>query len=559
MGMGKGVEHRWVRRRTIGTYFLVLLLLITLLAVGSPRLWSLAGMALGSVLLGGLVLRHYLNRLRLEGDLRQHIQELEQARQILQQQYRTALNAMAERKATEDEIHQLAFFDPLTGLPNRRLLLDRLGAALKDGYRSGQFGALLIIDLDNFKQVNDARGHFHGDQLLRQTADTLDAVLRDTDSLARLGGDEFAVLLQGIGRDEESAAQVSELVAYKLQGALEAAFPMGDETPRVSGSIGITLFRNQGITIDEVLQQADMAQYQAKEAGRNTLSFFDPALQSRLQARARLEADLRQALPRDEFRLHYQVQVNAAGETVGAEALLRWQHPERGEVLPGTFIPMAEETRLILPIGDWVLKTACAQLAAWAGDPSTAALTVSVNVSPRQFREADFVEHVMKVLERTGAPADRLKLEATESLLLEARDDARDKMLRLKERGVIFSLDDFGTGYSSLSYLKRLPLTQLKIDRTFVHDLLEDDTSAAIVASTIALSDSLQLDIIAEGVEGVAQRDWLIEHGCLTFQGYLFGRPAAIESLDLNGTPYGAAMMPPLKSEAASLTLARNV
>ncbi|HSP57826.1 MAG TPA: EAL domain-containing protein, partial [Halomonas sp.] len=225
------------------------------------------------------------------------------------------------------------------------------------------------------------------------------------------------------------------------------------------------------------------------------------------------------------------------------EALLRWQHPERGMVLPGAFIPLAEENRLILPIGDWVLETACAQLAAWAEDSSTAALTISVNVSPRQFREADFVEQVMSVLERTGAPADRLKLEATESLLLEARDNARDKMLRLKERGVIFSLDDFGTGYSSLAYLKRLPLTQLKIDQTFVHDLLEDDASAAIVASTIALSNSLQLDIIAEGVEGVAQRDWLIEHGCLAFQGYLFGRPVAIESLDLSGMAHGAAAM----------------
>jgi diguanylate cyclase (GGDEF)-like protein len=536
MDMGAGVEHRWVRRRAIGAYSLALLLLAAVLAVGSQRLWVLGGMALMIALLGGLVLRHYLNHLCLEEGLRQRVQELEQARQALQQQYRATLDEMAERQAAEDEIRRLAFFDPLTGLPNRRLLLDRLGGALKDGYRSGQFGALLFIDLDNFKQINDTRGHFNGDQLLRQVADNLDAVLRDTDSLARLGGDEFAVLLQGIGLDEEAAAHIAELVAHKLLGVLETAFPLGDEALRVTGSIGITLFRDQGITIEKVVQQADMAQHQAKEAGRNTLSFFDPTLQARLHARARLEADLRQALPRNEFQLYYQVQVNAAGEAVGAEALLRWQHPERGMVLPGAFIPMAEENLLILPIGDWVLETACAQLATWAGDPSTAALTISVNVSPRQFREADFVERVMMVIERTGAPADHLKLETTESLLLEARDDARDKMLRLRERGVIFSLDDFGTGYSSLSYLKRLPLTQLKIDQTFVHDLLEDDASAAIVASTIALSNSLQLDIIAEGVEGVAQRDWLIEHGCLAFQGYFFGRPVPAEELDIQAT-----------------------
>ncbi|WP_250148103.1 putative bifunctional diguanylate cyclase/phosphodiesterase [Halomonas jincaotanensis] len=536
MDMGAGVEQRWVRQRAIGAYCLVVMLLAAVLAVWSQRVWVLGGMALMIAVLGGLLLRYYLNHRQLEEDLRQRVRELEQARRTLQQQYKATLDGIAERKVAEDEIRRLAFFDPLTGLPNRRLLLDRLEVALKDSCRSGQLGALLIIDLDNFKQINDTRGHFRGDQLLRQIADTFDAVLRDTDSLARLGGDEFAVLLQGIGPDEESVAHVSHLVAYKLLGVLETAFPLGDEALRVTGSIGITLFRDRGITIDEVLQQADMAQYQAKVAGRNTLRFFDPTLHARLQARARLETDLRQALPRDEFRLHYQVQVNAAGETVGAEALLRWQHPERGMVLPGVFIPLAEENRLILPIGDWVLETACAQLVAWAGDPSTSALTISVNVSPRQFREADFVERVMMVLERTGAPADHLKLEITESLLLEARDNAREKMLRLKERGVIFSLDDFGTGYSSLSYLKRLPLTQLKIDQAFVHDLLEDDTSAAIVASTITLSNSLQLEVIAEGVEGAAQRDWLVEHGCLAFQGNFFGRPVAAEELSIRAT-----------------------
>ena len=442
---------------------------------------------------------------------------------------------ISERKAAEEEIHQLAFFDPLTGLPNRRLMLDRLEVALKDSYRSGQFGALIFIDLDHFKQVNDTLGHHAGDQLLREVAHRYEEVLRDTDTLARLGGDEFAVLLHDLGSEPDAVAVIAERVANKLLTVMQAPVRLGEERVSVSASLGVTLYRDHEMTLDEILQQADMALFQAKAAGRNALAFFDPEMQVRLQARARLEADLRQALPNDELRLHYQPQVDDRGRPVGVEALVRWMHPVRGQVSPGEFIPLAEENRLIVAIGNWVLEQACRQLAAWAADPARSALSLSVNVSPRQFREPDFVQRVLEILEATGAPPHRLKLEVTESLLLEARDEARSRMLELRERGVRFSLDDFGTGYSSLAYLKRLPLDQLKIDQSFVCDLLQDEASEAIVASIIALARSLRLEVVAEGVESEPQRAWLLAHGCGVFQGYLFGRPVPVEALDLDG------------------------
>ncbi|WP_175535120.1 bifunctional diguanylate cyclase/phosphodiesterase [Halomonas saccharevitans] len=445
--------------------------------------------------------------------------------------YVATFNDITRRKAAEEEIHQLAFFDPLTGLPNRRLMLDRLASALKDSYRSGQFGALLYLDLDNFQRVNDTRGHLIGDDLLQQVAMRLDRVLRETDTLARLGGDEFALLLHDLGHDQVQVAVVAERIAHKLLGALQAPMRLAGGELSVTASLGITLYRDRETTLEQVLQQADMALYKAKEAGRDTLRFFDPAMQAQLQRRAQLEADLRQALSRDEFRLYYQPQMGADGQMIGAEALLRWAHPARGMVSPGEFIPLAEENRLIVPIGGWVLETACRQLAAWVRDPAMADLTLSVNVSPEQFREPEFAERTLAILARTGAPPSRLKLEVTESLFVHDRDESRETMRRLKEHGVTFALDDFGTGYSSLSYLKRLPLDQLKIDQSFVRDLLEDEASAAIVASTIALSRSLQLEVLAEGVETEAQRAWLIAHGCEAFQGYLFSRPVPLEEL----------------------------
>ncbi|MBB3183696.1 diguanylate cyclase (GGDEF)-like protein/PAS domain S-box-containing protein [Halomonas fontilapidosi] len=445
--------------------------------------------------------------------------------------YVATFSDISQRKAAEEEIHQLAFYDPLTGLPNRRLMLDRLEGALKDSYRSDQFGALLHVDMDNFKQVNDTLGHHAGDQLLQQVAGRLGGVLRATDTLARLGGDEFAVLLHDLGRDPRRVATVVERVAQKLLGVLQSPISLADDSVTVTGSIGATLYRDHGTTLDEILQQADMALFQAKRAGGDNLYFFDPVMQAQLHARARLEADLRQALPRNELLLHYQPQVDADRRLIGVEALVRWQHPERGMVSPGEFIPLAEENRLIVSIGGWVLETACRQLTAWAEDPVTADLTISVNVSPRQFREADFIERVLATLAHTGARPERLKLEVTESLFVHNRDEAHETMRRLKEHGVTFALDDFGTGYSSLSYLKRLPLDQLKIDQSFVRDVLEDEASAAIVASTIALSESLQLAVIAEGVETEEQRAWLVAHGCHAFQGYLFGRPGPVDSL----------------------------
>ncbi|QTF94353.1 MAG: EAL domain-containing protein [Halomonas sp. BM-2019] len=449
--------------------------------------------------------------------------------------YVATFSDLTERKAAEQEIHQLAFYDPLTGLPNRRLLLDRLEGTLKDSVRTGQFGALVFLDLDHFKRVNDTLGHQAGDLLLQRIAERFGEVLRETDTLARLGGDEFALLLHDLGHEADAVARLVERVAIKLQGVLEAPIRLAEERLIVTASLGITLFRDHETTLDEILQQADMALFQAKSAGRNALSFFDPEMQRRLQVRARLEGDLRQALPRGELRLHYQVQVDESGTVNGVEALLRWQHPQRGMVSPAEFIPLAEESRLIVPIGNWVLETACRQLAVWAADPRTARLTISVNVSARQFRESDFVERVLEILESTGAPAHRLTLEVTESLFVEERDDARDKMLRLRERGITFALDDFGTGYSSLAYLRRLPLDQLKVDQSFVRDLLEDEASMAIVASIIALSRSLKLEVFAEGVETEAQRAWLAEHGCRSFQGYLFGRPVPVEALALDG------------------------
>lgn len=447
--------------------------------------------------------------------------------------YVATLSDITQRKAAEQEIHQLAFFDALTGLPNRRLLIDRIEATLKEAQREGHYSAVMFIDLDNFKTINDSLGHYQGDALLVSVAKRLASIVRDSDTAARLGGDEFVVMLHELGNDIVVAAQHAERIAYKLLTALKEPIVIDEHPLQISGSIGITLFSGQQIGVSEILQQADLAMYQAKASGRNALRFFDPSMQAVVMERAQLEADLRHVIERKELSLYYQTQVDDHGQVVGVEALVRWLHPERGMVSPGVFIPLAEETHLIGMIGEWVLETACRQLVVWSQQPHSSTLCAAVNVSPNQFRQEGFVEQIKAVLARTGANPQRLKLEVTESLLMEDVDEVRCRMEALRQLGIRFSLDDFGTGYSSLAYLKQLPLDQLKIDQSFVRDVLEDPADAAIVHTVIALAHSLELEVIAEGVETQAHRDWLSAQGCQMYQGFLFSRPQPVEKLKL--------------------------
>ncbi len=432
---------------------------------------------------------------------------------------------ITERKVAEREIQYLAFYDHLTGLPNRQLLHDRLGHALAIDTRLSQVGALLFIDVDNFKALNDTLGHAIGDLFLQQLAQRLQACLREGDTLARLGGDEFVIVLENLADTPHEAAAHAMMVGEKVLASFSPPFLLSKYVHHSTSSIGITLFNDQPTTQDELLQRADLAMYQAKAQGRNTLHFFDPAMQAAAAARADLETDLRHALKNQVFELHYQAQVDSQGRICGAEALLRWPHPERGWIAPATFIPLAEETGLILPIGLRVLEIACMQLVAWAAQPHMASLDLAVNVSARQFRQPDFVTQVLGVIDRIGADPHRLKLELTESLLVDNMEETIVKMRALKARGIGFSLDDFGTGYSSLAYLKRLPLDEIKIDQSFVRDMLSDPNNAAIAHSILALGQSLNLDVVAEGVETEAQHVFLADRGCQTYQGYLFNRP----------------------------------
>jgi diguanylate cyclase (GGDEF)-like protein len=432
---------------------------------------------------------------------------------------------VTQRKASEEEINKLAFFDPLTNLPNRRLMLDRLRQALSVSARSGRMGALFFIDLDNFKTLNDTQGHDMGDLLLQQIAQRLTQCVRMGDTVARLGGDEFVVMIEELSVNRDDAAAQSETIGEKILATISQPCPLAGLDYLITPSIGITLYSDHLQSTDELLKQADLAMYQAKSAGRNTLRFFDPTMQSVVTARVGLEADIRNGILRDQFQLYYQPQINREGLTVGAEALIRWPHPERGMISPAEFIPLAEDSGLILPLGNWVLETSCTQLAQWAHADYTKLLTLSVNVSSRQFRQPDFVSYVLDLISYTGVNPKRLKLELTESLLVDNVEETTAKMVALKQMGVGFSLDDFGTGYSSLSYLKRLPLDQLKIDQSFICDLMTDPNDAAIALAVITLGHSLGLTVIAEGVETQAQRDFLHNQGCDAYQGYLLGRP----------------------------------
>jgi diguanylate cyclase (GGDEF)-like protein/PAS domain S-box-containing protein len=430
------------------------------------------------------------------------------------------------RKRAEEEIERLAFHDVLTGLPNRRLLLDRLAMAITSTVRAGKHGALLFIDLDNFKDLNDTLGHDRGDELLQLVAQRLQSALRGIDTVARLGGDEFVLMLEGLHAEMAQAASEAEVIGRKILELLNQPYVLAGREHNSSPSIGVALFGHADDTVDELLKRADLAMYRAKIEGRNTLRFFDPQMQAAVLARASLEADLRVGLQRDELALYFQPVVNVRGQMVGAEALVRWRHPQRGMVSPADFIPVAEQSGLIVPLGQWVLERACERLRDWAASPDLAHMSLAVNISAREFRSAGFVAQVSEALARTGIDPARLKLELTESMFLHDADEIADKMNRLKACGLSFSLDDFGTGYSSLSYLKRLPLDQLKIDQSFVRDVLDDPDDAAIVRTILTLAQSLDLTVVAEGVETRGQRDFLAMNGCRQFQGYLFGRPS---------------------------------
>ncbi|WP_447121950.1 bifunctional diguanylate cyclase/phosphodiesterase [Glaciimonas sp. GG7] len=439
---------------------------------------------------------------------------------------------ISQRKTAESAIEHLAFYDPLTLLPNRLLLINRLQEALTVN-RHNRTGALLFIDLDNFKTINDTLGHDTGDLLLQQAALRLGTCVRASDTVARLGGDEFVVMLPGLDASLAIAAAQAKTVGEKILAILSHPYQIAGIEHHGTASIGITQFSNQQDSVGDLLKHADLAMYQAKAAGRNTMRFFDIEMEAEVNTRAVMEVDLRLALLHQEFLLYYQPQMNGDGAVTGAEGLVRWQHPRRGLVLPGEFIQLAEDTGLILPLGMWVLETACAQLATWATQPETAQLILAVNVSVRQFRHVDFVETVLKVLDQSGANPYLLKLEITESLMVDNVEATIAKITALKERGVRFSLDDFGTGYSSLYYLKRLPLDQLKIDQSFVRDILTDPNDAVIAQSIIALASSLGLTVIAEGVETEAQMNFLADHGCHDYQGYLFSKPLHIDQYEM--------------------------
>ena len=435
------------------------------------------------------------------------------------------------RRANE-EIEHLAFYDPLTGLPNRRLLLDRLGRAPVLSQRSGKVGALLFLDLDHFKDLNDTLGHEVGDELLQAVAQRLLANVRVADTVARLGGDEFVVMLSDLSTSTQEAAALAQRIGEKILRGLSEPYVLRGHTHQGAASIGATLFGASAQSAIELLRQADIAMYQVKARRGNALCFFDPKMQTAINDRAQLESDLRQALVAQQLVLHYQPQATLQGDVIGAECLLRWQHPQRGMVPPGQFIAVAEESDLILHIGQWVLHSACTQLARWQEQPQWAHLQLSVNVSARQFRQSDFVHQVIETLQVTGARAHLLTLELTESLVLDNVEDAIDKMHQLRTKGVRFSVDDFGTGYSSLAYLTRLPLHQLKIDQSFVRNLGSRPSDDVIVQTIIGMGRNLDLEVIAEGVETEAQKAILAGHGCDLYQGYLLARPMPVADFE---------------------------
>jgi diguanylate cyclase (GGDEF)-like protein len=445
----------------------------------------------------------------------------------------SSLNELhSQLQASRSAMQELAFSDSLTELPNRRLMQDQLRRACVGGERNGSHAAFLLLDLDNFKSLNDTFGHAAGDEFLVQVARRLKSVLRESDMVARFGGDEFTVLLEGLSPDRAIATRDVEAVLRKLTQVFAAPFGLSAGPHTSSASIGVTLFSGASQDVMELTRQADLAMYKAKQDGGQGWRFFDSEQQVAAAERHELEQDLARALSQEQLFLEYQVKRDARGFSTGAEVLLRWRHPARGMVSPAQFIPVAESTGLIVPIGAWVLRKACEQLALWAEKTDLAHLGLSVNMSAVQFHQIDFVQQVESVLAATGAPAHRLRLELTESLLVKNTEQVIEKMRALKVTGVTFSLDDFGTGYSSLAYLKRLPLDELKIDRSFVRDLLTDENDMAIVKTILLLAETMSLEVVAEGVETPEQHAMLARYGCPGYQGYLYGRPVCIEEFE---------------------------
>jgi diguanylate cyclase (GGDEF)-like protein/PAS domain S-box-containing protein len=447
--------------------------------------------------------------------------------------YVATMTDITSSKEASEEIHNLAFYDPLTQLPNRRLLLDRLKQALAVSARSGRYGALLFLDLDHFKTLNDTLGHDIGDQLLKQVSVRLSACVRKVDTVARLGGDEFVVLLENLSSEQMEAAAQTEIIATKVLAALDRPFNISSHEHHSTGSIGATLFLNQEQAgVEAILKQADIAMYQAKDSGRNAIRFFDQNMQDAVIARANLEHELRAAITQRQFQLYFQPQVDCDGCILGAEVLIRWSHPQRGIVLPGDFIDLAEDTGLILSIGEWVLGAACTQLKKWQQNPYTKNLTLSVNVSAKQFRQAHFVEQVRSAISHYAINPSLLKLELTESILFKDINGMISTMNTLRNIGIGFELDDFGTGYSSLQYLKKLPLSQLKIDQSFVRDIAIDHNDRTLVLTIITMAHSLGLEVIAEGVETQQQLEFLKDNGCDHYQGYLFSKPVPLDEFE---------------------------
>lgn len=446
--------------------------------------------------------------------------------------YVASFSDITNRKDAEETIHQLAFYDPLTKIPNRRLLYDRLQQIVLATAHDKLFGVILVLDLDDFKVINDTQGHAVGDLLLVEVATRIQRSVHSDDTVARIGSNSFVVVLKMGAETEAQASVVAMAIADRVHQCVAQPCDLAGHEFHPASSIGITMFHGQAHGAAELLQMADSAIHQAKKSGRNSVRFFDPKTQEGLELRTQMEAMLRRAIP-SQLRLHYQLQIDNSDRVLGAEVLVRWQHPEQGMVSPAAFIPLAEETGLIHPMGLWVLETACQQLKVWEVETQKRHLTLAVNVSAKQFHQTDFVQQVLTVLDQTGADPAQLKLELTESLLLESVESIIEKMTQLKKVGVRFSLDDFGIGYSSLAYLKRLPLDQLKIDQSFVRDLSVDANDAAIVRAVIVLGNSMGLSVIAEGVETAEQRNFLAVHGCTQYQGYLFSKPLPLDEFEL--------------------------